>query len=110
MKGQIHHFIGSLVPEPEERAKYIQLYFLDPQESVDLRLNVLETTSLEREILEIIEEELRNNNPYVTSLRAAREQINGAPHARIVIDPDRCAHKSMNVVSTKNRQTRLPLL
>ena len=27
IQGQVHHYIGSLIPNPEEQAQYIQIYF-----------------------------------------------------------------------------------
>lgn len=49
--GQIHHYIGALVPEPEQQVKYIQLYFLDPQESVPIRMGILQDGSIQKILL-----------------------------------------------------------
>ena len=87
--GQIHHFIGNLIPEPDQQAKFLQIYFLDPEDSVELRMKILQDSGIQREIIEILETTLREQNPYITSLEHAKEQIQDIPEAYIVIDPDR---------------------
>ena len=89
VQGQIHHYIGSIVPDPEDQAKFVQLYFLDPQDSVRLRMGILNNQGIQRQIVETLETELRACNPYIKSLSIAKEQIKNIPNARIVIDPEK---------------------
>ncbi|XP_059168222.1 uncharacterized protein LOC131950184 [Physella acuta] len=89
IQGQIHHYIGSLIPEPHKQAQFLQIYFLDPQDSVKLRMDILENGGIQRDIVELLEGVFRTYNPYVRSLTLAKEQIKDIPEARIVIDPNR---------------------
>ena len=87
--GQIHHFIGSLIPEPEEQAKYLQIYFMEPQDSIDIRMKILQNTGIRRDIVTAIEMTLREVNPYIDSLKYAKEIMRDLPNAKVFIDPDR---------------------
>ncbi|XP_059156649.1 uncharacterized protein LOC131941421 [Physella acuta] len=89
IQGQIHHYIGSLIPEPHKQAQFLQIYFLDPHDRVKLRMDILENGGIQRSIVELLEGVFRTYNPYVRSLTLANEQIKDIPEARIVIDPNR---------------------
>ena len=89
IQGQVHHYIGSLIPEPEEEAKYIQIYFLDRQESIEIRMNILRNNIIQRTIVALLEDVLRQHNQYIISLRHAKEVITTFPTATIEIAPDR---------------------
>ena len=41
IQGQVYHLIGPLEPEPGQAARFLQIYFLEPRDSVQSRLDVL---------------------------------------------------------------------
>ena len=46
IQGQIHHYIGSLLTEPDAQAQFLQIYFLDREHSIDVRMNLFENQGL----------------------------------------------------------------
>lgn len=89
IQGQIHHYIGSLLPEPDNQAQFIQIYFLDKEYSIDVRMNMYPNIELRRNIIENIEYILRRANIYVTAFQQTKDMIYNIPNAVIVIDPTR---------------------
>ena len=64
-----------LIPEPEEHAKYIQIYFLDSQESIEIRWRILQNDVFQCNIVELLETILRQHNQYIKTLLHAKERI-----------------------------------
>ena len=75
IQGQVHHYIGSLLPDSNAQAKFIQIYFLDAENSINLRLGMFKSDDIRRNIIDIIETVLRNVNQYVTTLLRAKDII-----------------------------------
>ncbi|XP_055514228.1 uncharacterized protein LOC129710949 [Leucoraja erinacea] len=88
IQGQIHHFIGSLMPDQDQQSKFLQIYFMDPQDSIGLRMSILQDAGIQRDTVEMLENMIRLNNPYIHSLVMAMERIRDLPEASIVIDPN----------------------
>lgn len=82
IQGQFHHYIEQLMPDPNQ-----QIYFMDPQDSLELRVDVFLNDGIQQEIVELLEK-LLQQNPYIESLQPAKEQIWDMPQVSIVIDPD----------------------
>ncbi|XP_078251661.1 uncharacterized protein LOC144591268 isoform X1 [Rhinoraja longicauda] len=89
IQGQIHHYIGPLMPDLDQPSQFLQIYFMDPQDSVELRMGILQDAGIQREIVEMLENLMRLNNPYINSIKVAKDRIRDLPEASIVIDPDR---------------------
>lgn len=86
------HFIGSLVPEKEERPKYAQLYIYDTENEVRNRIGTMQkngpNTAIDEEIVTQLSKMLdETNNHLVKSFRQARDRYNTEPetsfHLRI---------------------------
>ena len=85
VSGQIHHRIGSLVPQPNNDPKFVQLYIYDTQNEINNRLQAIthedsENTELDLGIIEGLKEMLDKYNPLVETFRKARDllqQYNG---------------------------------
>ena len=87
IQAQIHHYIGSLIPEPDAQAQFLQIYFLDREHSIDVRMNLFENQGLRRNTIETIEQVLRRDNNYITAFQQARQVMHSIPNAALVIDP-----------------------
>ncbi|XP_032903222.1 uncharacterized protein LOC116989735 isoform X2 [Amblyraja radiata] len=88
IQGQIYHFIGSLMPDQDQQSKFLLIYFMDPHDSIDLRMSILQDAGIQRDTVEMLENMIRLNNPYIDSLVMTTERIRDLPEASIVIDPN----------------------
>lgn len=79
IQGQFYHHIEQLMPDPNQQAKFIQIYFMDPQDSLELRIDIFYNDGIQHEIVALLEK-LLQRNPYIESLQPAKEQI--LRHAR----------------------------
>ncbi|XP_078280432.1 uncharacterized protein LOC144607444 [Rhinoraja longicauda] len=52
-------------------------------------MGILQDAGIQREIVEMLENLMRLNNPYINSIKVAKDRIRDLPEASIVIDPDR---------------------
>ena len=85
INGQIHHRIGSLLPQPNNIPKFVELYIFDTQNEINNRLQAItheesSDTSLDLCIIEELRNMLDKYNPLVKKFRKARdllEQYNG---------------------------------
>ena len=71
VQGQLSHRIGSLLPEPDHEHKFVQIYFVDQEAQVDRRLGIF--PDLSPDALSTVTELMELHNPYVQTLRSARE-------------------------------------
>ncbi|XP_061999597.1 uncharacterized protein LOC133716991 [Rosa rugosa] len=62
-QGSIYHKIGSLLPNANDRPRYLQLYIYDTDHEVDNRM--LENAALHRYVVEKIQRILNQHNPFV---------------------------------------------
>lgn len=88
IQGQIYHFIGSLMPDQDQQSKFLQIYFMDPHDSIELRMSILQDAGFQRDIVEKLENMIRLNNPYIDSLVMTMERIRDLSEASIVIYPN----------------------
>ncbi|KAK8935753.1 hypothetical protein KSP39_PZI013236 [Platanthera zijinensis] len=65
--GSIYHRIGSLLPAPNSRPRYLQLYIYDTEHELDYRLQ--ESAELDRALLQKIKVILDTHNPFVWMFR-----------------------------------------
>ena len=72
VKGQIHHRIGSLLNEGNERPVYCQIYFIeDAQEQVRQRNSYFD--NLNADVISDVQAVLHNQNRYVSAFKTAAE-------------------------------------
>ena len=70
VQGQVYHRVGSLLPEPTIKEKFLQIYFIeDYQKQLQRRLEIVPVTRLN--IVETIQNYLDNNNLLLKSFKKA---------------------------------------
>jgi hypothetical protein len=77
IQGMIHHRIGSLLPSNNQQSKFMQIYFYDNDDATNYRLSRLQTLhhqDLAKQIVDKIQDILRDFNPYVQTFLTIREQ------------------------------------
>jgi len=78
VNGQIHHHIGSLLPEPNKIPKFAELYIFNTKNEIENRLRALTKEELDRHdlnpaIIKGLQEMLDQHNPLVKIFRHARD-------------------------------------
>ncbi|XP_036357131.1 uncharacterized protein LOC118762544 [Octopus sinensis] len=87
VQGQVYHFMGSLMPQLNEPAKFLQIYFMgDSQWQCDRRCKKFQT--LDRSIVISLQEMLHTHNDLVSSFKTAMEQLHPNSDFHIVIRSD----------------------
>ena len=82
IQGALHHFMGSLLPPPGERLRFVQVYMFDSaQEQLQFRHE--SQPNLQLDILQLLSTVLREVNPYVQFWRDTAERI--AENAQLTI-------------------------
>ena len=103
IKGQIHHRIGSLFTESDERPVYCQIYFIeDAEQQVEQRTMYFD--NLDKNILSDIQNILHQHNRYVTAFKTAVEILteNNASEMQLVLSASKRPH------GTHERRFNLP--
>lgn len=85
VQGQIHHSIGSLLPLPNESAKFLQLYFVGSAEA-NLRHSLYPNTKME--VILDLQEMLHQVNPYVKDFKYYLDHP-PPPNVKLTIDPNK---------------------
>lgn len=57
IQGQVHHLIGSLLPEIGNNAKFLQIYFMSESDRISIRTNMI--PNLKRGLIELLQTVLR---------------------------------------------------
>uniref|UniRef100_A0A1I8H099 Helitron_like_N domain-containing protein n=1 Tax=Macrostomum lignano TaxID=282301 RepID=A0A1I8H099_9PLAT len=87
LHGQMHHRIGSLLPDPGNEARFCQVFFVDQE----LQTRLQWATGLNGRLLEELQAMLHACNGYVCSLKSAVDLLRNDPQlqsAKVVINPD----------------------
>jgi hypothetical protein len=58
IQSQLHHLIGSLLPEIENNAKFLQIYFMSESDQIYIRTNMI--PNLKRGLIEPLQTVLQN--------------------------------------------------
>ena len=85
--GKLHHRIGSIGQPEDNKPKFAQLYFYDQENEVDNRLE-FQKKKLKPEIIKILQNMLRENNPYIKSLKSALDICSTNSDLRLVLHAD----------------------
>ena len=85
VQGQMHHSIGSLLPLPNEQAKFLQLYFVGSAEA-DLRYTLHPKTKID--VILDLQEMLHQVNPYVKDFKYLLDHP-PPPNVKIIIDANK---------------------
>lgn len=86
--GEVHHRIGSLLPQEHGEAKYCQIFFCDSE--LEKRMSFIH--GLDRQLLQLLQVILHRDNSYVQSFKAAVDRLSDDPtmqYASLVIRADR---------------------
>lgn len=86
IQGQCYHLLGSLLPPPNEEARYLQVYFLNGEEQAQQRCRLNEGTR--EDLIQELQSILHNTHPYVASFKYALEHMEEQEH-KIVIHADK---------------------
>lgn len=81
IQGEMYHHLGALVPPDNERVQYAQVYIYDGDEMIQAQQGNF--TGLQRDILDLLNNLLRQHNPYVTSFKMAYQRIAENPDLRL---------------------------
>src|SRR5436309_544061 len=74
IQGALHHSMGSLLPPPDERPRFAQVYMFDTaQEQLDFRSET--HPNLQRDVLQLLSAVLQAVNPYVQFWQNSAERI-----------------------------------
>src|SRR5258705_4090333 len=88
IQGQVYHRIGSLLPSPGNSPQFLQIYFVSDSDQASLRMNIV--PNLTRELTDMLQKILHDNNNYVRSFKAALELIpQNTSNFRVIIHSDR---------------------
>lgn len=71
IQGQIYHLIGSLMPNDNQAAAFLQIYFLDASDQIETRMSI--TDNLKRDIVHELQHTLHTHNSYIRDLKSAYE-------------------------------------
>jgi hypothetical protein len=78
--GRLHHQVGSLIPSSADRPKvYAQLYILDTRDALESRMT--RNRNLDRELMEILQEEITQHHCYAERFKHAHEVLAATPDA-----------------------------
>ena len=83
----MHHNIGSLGPSENNKPKFAQLYFYDQENEVENRLGY-QTKKLKPDIIKKLQDMLKENNPYIKSLKSAIDICDENAELRIILHAD----------------------
>lgn len=87
--GELHHLQGPLHPRDDERPRYAQLFFFDPQLATDYRHR--RNPTLNHRLLGLLDELLREKNRFYPVYLTAKERLDGAAASqedtRIILNP-----------------------
>ena len=85
--GKLHHRIGSIGKPNDQKPKFAQLYFYDQENEVNNRLEH-QKKKLKPEILQVLQKMLKENNPYIKSLKSALDICSEENNLRLVLHAD----------------------
>lgn len=87
IQGQLHHKIGSLLPDNDGDPAFLQVYVTDGtvNEQVERRMNGMNASSLLRPTVDAITRMLAACNPYAQQFRNAQQRINQGEHVSMVL-------------------------
>jgi hypothetical protein len=87
VQGQVYHRIGSLLPMPNENAKFLQIYFMDNfHEQAQQRAGLFK--GLKEQLILDLQEMLHQQNPYVRDFKMALEKMTDS-NVRVIIHADK---------------------
>lgn len=87
VQGQVYHLIGSLLPQPGIRPKFLQMYFVgDDDKEANIRCDTAPT--LKRNLIAQLQDMLHTTNLYVNFLKAAIGSIQDERDFHIVINSE----------------------
>jgi hypothetical protein len=80
INGQIHHRIGSLLPDPGQPPQYAELYIFDTKNEIENRIKALhreehQETDIDPNIVQELKNMLDKCNPLVKKFRHARDLL-----------------------------------
>ncbi|KAD6454133.1 hypothetical protein E3N88_08839 [Mikania micrantha] len=76
IEGQIHHWLGTLCPPPNQNPRFLQMYIYDTENELTNRLRAFTSdtkSSLDPEIVKFLINTLENHNELVKLFRTARD-------------------------------------
>jgi hypothetical protein len=106
ISGVLHHRIGSLLPQNQEKPKFSQLYLCDKDEAVNNRLLCGLRTERDKTILRQLLLFLERQNPYILKYKQAVARVGFNEHVKLVfkakvINPK--AHKKAYSLPSANQ-------
>jgi hypothetical protein len=71
--GQIYHRVSPLHPNEKDSPRFAQLYILDSDEALDIRMSIKENSRCEPELLDKLDSLMRRENDYAKAYKMMRE-------------------------------------
>lgn len=88
VQGQVYHLAGSLLPQPNQDPKYLQIYFMGDEVESEAILRSNNFKNLNLDIIQALQKMLHLHNNYIRSFKAAMErQTHG--NFRVIIHADK---------------------
>src|SRR5258705_11679099 len=88
MRTGLYHRIGSLLPSSGNSTQFLHIYFVSDSDQASLRINIV--PNLTRELTDMLQNILHDNNNYVRSFKPALELIpQNTSNFRVIIHSDR---------------------
>jgi hypothetical protein len=102
IQGKMYHRIGSLLPDPGDQPKFMQMYFYDTDNELAYRKNIM--SDLREDVLLNLQDTLHLVNTYIQSLKCGLELIGHEPDVKLVLNAD----KNMKPSEAHCRNYNLP--
>ena len=88
IQGQVSHYIGSLLPESNEKPKFLQIYFVgNSDQECGFRCDTI--SGVDRDVIMDIQHMLHAKNHLVQSFKTAIEHEQRRPNMKVVINADK---------------------
>jgi hypothetical protein len=75
VSGEVRHWHGALIPEPEAQSAYVQIYFLESAAAAHARLQNPANHALRRSLLQDLHDMVTEVNPFVPLYQTAHERL-----------------------------------
>ncbi|CAG9769704.1 unnamed protein product [Ceutorhynchus assimilis] len=89
VQGQVYHLHGSLLPESERNAQFLQIYFVGEDEK-EASIRCSNYPGVKLELVHLLQKMLHNNNRYIKDFKTTIDKIRpNVKSFQVVIHADR---------------------
>lgn len=88
VQGQVYHTIGSLLPEKNQKPKYLQIYFMG-QEEIQAGIRCECIPGVDKRVVEKLQKMLHEHNFLIKTFKTALKKMPEDLNYKVVIHPDK---------------------